>query len=143
MGSRFEREIQEILEQEMRRPPRRRGWLRRAAFGWSCWWRNLRQSLSDFADSWNWVLMDPSQLMLWAYGLLVMGWLARGIMGWLGLLLSLVGVVLFALAYVLAITGFPPRRRRVKWRGRIIELPSQPSPWERWRQWWRSFRQRR
>jgi hypothetical protein len=90
-----------------------------------------------------WRTLDAHGLILWAFGLVFLGWLFRSVMSPLSYVLSMTGVLLFGAAYLMAFIGLPrPRSRRVRWRGRVVELPPEPNPWDKWREWWRRARQR-
>jgi len=142
MSSRFEREIQEILQGARGSLPRRSPW-RRFWLGLRRWWAGLGPAWQGAWAGAPWRTFDAGSLMLWAYGLVFLGWLFRGVMSPLAYLLSAGGVLLFAIAYLMAFLGFPrARARRVRWRDRIVDLPPEPNPWDRWREWWRRTRRR-
>jgi hypothetical protein len=141
MSSRFEREIQEILQGQPYKLPRRSLWSRLRS-GLKQW----RGAGGGWRPSWEgapWKTIDAYSLILWAFGLAILGWLFRSVMSPLAYMLSMTAVLLFGAAYLMAFFGFPrPRARRVRWRGRLVELPPEPDPWDKWREWWRRARRR-
>jgi hypothetical protein len=142
MSSRFEREILEILQGQPQHLPKRSIWTR-FRLGLRRWWAGLGSGWRRAWDEAPWRTLDAANLMLWAFGLAVLGLLFRGVMSPLAYLMSLTGVLLFGISYLMAFFGFPPARpRRVRWRGRIVELPPEPNPWDRWKEWWRRTRRR-
>ncbi len=115
MPSRYEREIEDILEKAgiegsdapRRRQPRRRGF-------WRLVWLYARQSLSGSPLS-----ITPGRVMLLGVALLLSFLLVRpfnagvaGIVAWAGLIVFIIGY-----GYALA----RPRRTEARWRGKPVD----------------------
>jgi hypothetical protein len=118
MSERLHREIEEILSRTRfthdRIPPRAR-----RASGWQRWVGSLR--------SWFWGTgwdLSPERLLTTAVVMIIAAFILGRLIPRLGVYLAVVAVLLFAASILVSVTGWHRQRREKRWRGRVIELPS-------------------
>ncbi|MBI4498252.1 MAG: hypothetical protein HY689_10170 [Chloroflexi bacterium] len=134
-GSRFERELEELLVSLGEWTPResRSQRFRRRFRAWLYRWQEAIARM-------RWGGLPADQMMLVGMVLIVFAYFLRLALPAGAAYVGLLGVLLFFVAFALAVTG-GRRRRDIRWRGHLVEpspYRSSPPPFLAWlRRWWR------
>jgi hypothetical protein len=131
-SSRFDRELEELLaslgELPAREPPRSR--FRRTM-------RTILYRWQEMVARLRWRGVATEQLMLAGIVLIVLAYFLRLVSTLVAGYLGLLGVLVFFVAFGLAVAG-NRRRRQPRWRGAVISFDRARVPWtERVRRWLR------